>query len=69
MIKPQRFFRNRLGEAADEASAFLRRRRVAQRPYARVYYEDGRSETFPSDQEEGRRLFLAAANLIELARR
>jgi hypothetical protein len=69
MIKPQRFFRDRLGEAADEASAFLRRRRVAQQPYARVYYADGASETFPPDQEAGRKLFLAAAELIELARR
>jgi hypothetical protein len=68
VIKPQRFFRERLGEAADEASAFLRRRRVAQQPYARVYYPDGTSETFPPEREEGRQLFLAAADLIELAR-
>jgi hypothetical protein len=68
-VKPQRFIRDRIGELAGEASAFLRRRRIAQRPYARLYYTNGRSQGFPEDADPGRRLFAAAADLIELASR
>lgn len=68
MFKPQRFILGRLGGYADEAAAYLRRRRHAQRPYARVYYADGRSTAHPPDLASGRALFLAAAKLIELSR-
>lgn len=67
MIKPRRFILDRLSGYADEAGAFLRRRRHARRPFARINYEDGSSVAL-EETEEGRALFLAAARLIDIAR-
>lgn len=69
MLKPRRPILGRLGGYAGEAAAYLRRRRVAQRPFARVYYADGRSAAFPPDREAAGTLFMAAARLIEAAGR
>jgi hypothetical protein len=66
-MKPRRFFLDRISGYADEAAAFVRRRRVARRPFARVHYEDGSSVAF-EETEEGRTLFLAAARLIDISR-
>lgn len=68
MIKPQRFLLGRIAGVADEAAAFVRRRRIAQRPFARVYYRDGRSTGYTSTDEAGRALFLAAAKLLNTSR-
>jgi hypothetical protein len=65
--KPRRFLLDRLSGYADEAAAFVRRRRVARRPFARVHYEDGSSVAL-EETEEGRALFLAAARLIDISR-
>jgi hypothetical protein len=53
---------------AEEAAAFLRRRRITRRPFARVYYAGGESAAFAPETREGRALFLAAARLIDTAR-
>jgi len=45
----------------------MRRRRQLRKPFARVFYPGGRGASFPAESEEGRRLFLAAARLIEIA--
>jgi hypothetical protein len=68
MVKPHRVLLDRFSGYADEASAYLRRRRLTRRPFARVYYSGGRSASHPSDTEPGRALFLAAAKLIDAAR-
>jgi hypothetical protein len=65
--KPHRLLLDRVSGYADEAAAYLRRRRHLRKPFARTYYTDGRSVAFPSDSEEGRALFLAASRLIEVA--
>lgn len=68
MEKPHRVFLNRVSGYADEAAAYLRRRRITRKPFARVYWSQGRSEAFPPETEAGRALFLAAARLIDVAR-
>jgi hypothetical protein len=64
--KPHRLL-DRVSGYADEAAAFLRRRRHLRKPFARVYYRGGRTTAFPADTPEGEALFNAAARLIQLA--
>jgi hypothetical protein len=65
--KPHRLLLDRVSGYADEAAAYLRRRRHLRKPFARTYYPGGRSAEFPPDAEEGRALFLAASRVIEVA--
>ncbi len=64
--KPHRLL-DRVSGYADEAAAFLRRRRHLRKPFARVYYRGGRTNSFPAESAEGEALFQAAGRLIELA--
>jgi hypothetical protein len=66
--KPQRTLIDRVSGYAEEAAAFMRRRRITRKPFARVHYRGGRVVAYPSDAESGRALFRAAANLIDAAR-
>jgi hypothetical protein len=68
MPKPQRTILGRVSAYADEATGFLRRRRITRKPFARVHYSGGRSAAFTSETAEGRELFAAAAGLIDVAR-
>jgi hypothetical protein len=65
--KPHRLLLERVSGYADEAAAYLRRRRHLRKPFARTYYAGGRSCGWSSDSEEGRALFLAASRLIDAA--
>ena len=65
--KPHRVLLERVSGYADEAAAYLRRRRHLRKPFARTYYPGGRSASFTADSEDGRALFLAASRLIEVA--
>ena len=65
--KPHRVLLDRVSGYADEAAAYLRRRRHLRKPFARTYYPGGRSASFPADSGEGRDPFLAASRLIEIA--
>ena len=67
--KPHRVLLDRVSSYADEAGAYLRRRRMTRRPFARVGYEGGRSAAHAAETEAGRGLFLAASELIDVARR
>jgi hypothetical protein len=67
--KPHRTLLDRVSSYADEASAYLRRRRATRKPFARVSYPGGRSTAYPAETEAGRELFLAASHLIDAARR
>ena len=64
--KPHRLL-DRVSGYADEAAAYLRRRRNLRKPFARVYYRGGRAAAFPPDTDAGDALFGAAGRLIELA--
>jgi hypothetical protein len=65
--KPHRVLLDRVSGYADEAAAYLRRRRHLRKPFARTSYPGGRSMSFAAESEEGRALFLAASRLIEVA--
>ena len=64
--KPHRLL-GRVSSYADEAAAYMRRRRHMRKPFARVFYVGGRSRDFSSETGEGRSLFHAAAHVIEIA--
>ncbi len=66
--KPHRAIIERVSGYADEAAAFLRRRRTTRRPFARVYTPGGNATSCPPETEEGRALFLAASRVIDAAR-
>ncbi|HEX6456831.1 MAG TPA: hypothetical protein VF009_09985 [Solirubrobacterales bacterium] len=65
--KPHRILLERVSAYADEAAAYMRRRRVARRPFARLYYPNGRSADHALDSKSGAELFVAAGRLIEVA--
>lgn len=65
--KPHRVLLDRVSGYADEAAAYMRRRRVARRPFARLYYPGGRGSDHAADSVAGAELFVAAGRLIEVA--
>ncbi|MDP9228789.1 MAG: hypothetical protein M3M99_06985 [Actinomycetota bacterium] len=65
--KPHRILLDRVSGYADEAAAYLRRRRHMRKPFARVHYREGRSTDYSADSEQGRALFAAAESLIAVA--
>ncbi len=65
--KPHRVLLDRVSGYADEAAAYVRRRRIARRPFARLYYANGRSTDRAGDPTVGAELFVAAGRLIEVA--
>jgi hypothetical protein len=65
--KPHRVLLDRVSGYADEAAAYMRRRRVARRPFARLYYLGGRGSDHAADSVAGGELFVAAGRLIEVA--
>ncbi len=67
MPKPHRLVLDRVSGYADEAAAFMRRRRHVRRPFARVYRADGSSVDHAAESETGTALFAAAHSLIDLA--
>ena len=67
--KPHRVLLERVSGYADEAAAYMRRRRVSRRPFARLYYPGGRSADHAVDSVSGGELFVAAGRLIEVAER
>jgi hypothetical protein len=67
MQKPHRAIAERVAGYADEAAAYLRRRRVARQPFARIWWPGDRGAAFDASTEDGRTLFLAASKLIDLA--
>ncbi|HSD23526.1 MAG TPA: hypothetical protein VLB79_04285 [Solirubrobacterales bacterium] len=65
--KPHRVLIERVSGYADEAAAYLRRRRHLRKPFARTYYPAGRSMDFSEDTEAGQALFEAASRLVDVA--
>jgi hypothetical protein len=65
--KPHRVLLDRVSGYADEAAAYVRRRRISRRPFARIYYADGRASDHAVDSALGGELFVAAGRLIEVA--
>jgi hypothetical protein len=67
MQKPHRVLIDAVTGYADDAAAYLRRRRLTREPYARVWWPGDRGAAFDASTEEGRSLFLAASRLIDVA--
>jgi hypothetical protein len=65
--KPHRVLLDRVSSYADEAAAYMRRRRASRRPFARLYYRGGRAVDHAADAEAAGELFVAAGRLIEIA--
>ncbi|HEY2477485.1 MAG TPA: hypothetical protein VGI17_02025 [Solirubrobacterales bacterium] len=65
--KPHRVLLDRVSGYADEAAAYMRRRRVSRKPFARLYYPGGRAAELPADSTAGAELFVAAGAVIDLA--
>ena len=65
--KPHRLLLTRVTGYADEASAFMRRRRIAAPPVRARQLAGRRSAAFDAETAEGRELFRAAAHLIDVA--
>jgi hypothetical protein len=65
--KPHRILLDRVSGYADEAAAYMRRRRVSRQPFARLYYPEGRASDHAGDSLVGAELFVAAGRLIEVA--
>jgi hypothetical protein len=65
--KPHRILLDRVSGYADEAAAYMRRRRVSRQPFARLYYCEGRASDHAGDSLAGAELFVAAGRLIEVA--
>ncbi len=64
-MKAHRLVIDRVTGYADEASAYLRRRRLNRKPFARVWWEGDRGVALDSHTAKGRALFLAASHLID----
>jgi len=65
MLKPHRVLARKVSSYADEASAFMRRRRHHRRPFVRIQYRSGDAvELHPEDPEAGR-IMDAVSGLIE----
>ncbi len=65
--KPHRVLLDRVSGYADEAAAYMRRRRLSRQPFARLYYGGGRAADHAADSPAGAELFVAAGRLIEVA--
>lgn len=65
MQKPYRFMVDRVSSYAEEGAAFLRRRRLRSRPFARVWRADGSIRAEGADSAAGEALFAAARRLLE----
>ncbi len=61
--KPHRVLLDRVSGYADEAAAYMRRRRVSRKPFARLYYAGGRAAELPG------RLLDRGAELFRCRRR
>jgi hypothetical protein len=63
--KPHRFLLERVSSYSEEGRAYLRRRRLRSRPFARVRYAGGEEAAFDPESERGAALFAAATALVE----
>jgi hypothetical protein len=65
--KPHRFLLDRVNSYGEEGKAYLRRRKMRSRPFARVWFRGGR-EIALEPEHAAARLTAVASSLIEGAR-
>lgn len=64
MQKPYRFLIDRVSTYAEEGGAYLRRRKLRSRPFARVWRSGEAVEAVALDSEAGARLVATADELL-----
>lgn len=67
MLKPHRVVARKIGLYADEAAAFVRRRRHSRRQYVRIEHLDGTGLDVPVDSERAAPIVAAARKLLDEA--
>lgn len=67
MLKPHRVLASKLNSYADEAGAFMRRRRHERRSYIRIQFRDGDGLDVALDDPAGKRIQAASQGLIDRA--
>jgi hypothetical protein len=67
MLKPHRVLASKLNSYADEASAFMRRRRHERRSYIRIQFRDGNGLDLSLEDPAGKRIRAASQSLIDRA--
>lgn len=65
MLKPHRVLARKVSSYADEASAFMRRRRHHRRPFVRIQYRSGDAVELHPEDPEARRIMDAVSGLLE----
>ncbi len=65
MLKPHRVLARKVSSYADEASAFMRRRRHHRRPFVRIQYRSGDAIDLHPEDPEAERIMTAVAGLTE----
>jgi len=63
--KPHRFLIDRVSSYGEEGMAYLRRRKMRSRPFARVRYRGGEEVALDADSDRGEVLFAVAGALID----
>lgn len=67
MPKVHRVLLDRVSGYADEAGAFMRRRRLTRRTFARVHRPGGKASEHALDSPTGGRMLAAAEELVAVA--
>ena len=65
MLKPHRVLADKFNSYAEEASAFMRRRRHHRRPFVRIRYRSGDGLELSPDAPEAERIMASANELID----
>ncbi len=65
MLKPHRVVIEKVGVYADEAAAFLRRRRHSRREYVRIQHRDGTGLDLPPDGDRAAAIVATARRLLD----
>ena len=65
MLKPHRVLAEKLSSYADEASAFMRRRRHHRRPYIRIQSRGGDAVELHPEQPGSEQIMSAVNRLVE----
>lgn len=65
MLKPHRVVARKVSSYADEAAAFVRRRRHHRRPFVRIQYRSGDAVELHPEDPEAMEIMAAVSGLVE----
>ena len=67
MLKPHRILADRISSYAEEASAFMRRRRHHRRPWIRIQYRNGDAVELRPEESGSEQIMAAVSELVRLS--